>query len=128
MGFFIESAELKRLTNDVNVQTMDKDVLEELYIWPAERRIEEAFNLNLDTNYDPSHLVARFTQRPVLRTQFQTDMKRAVLHLVTYWMSNVNHLRQEGIGGANAVYGPRMPPAVSALMRRWMKFPRVTRI
>jgi len=41
MGHFIEPTELQRKTDNIMLQTMDQVVLDELYVWPAEKRIEQ---------------------------------------------------------------------------------------
>lgn len=107
---------------------MDSTQLDEFYIYPAERRIEERFNLDLNTNYDPEHWVTDFDDRPILRTKFQTDYKRAVVILVTHWVDNPQHALGEGVGRASVTHGTDMPPAVNALMNRWGKGGRVGRI
>ena len=128
MGFFIEPVELQDLTDDPELKELDPNVLDELLIYPAERRIEEVCNLQLDTNMDPEHWVGWFTARPKKRTLFQADYRRAVLALVTHWAKNREFRANESITGASVTFGPKMPPTVHALMRRWGIQKRVRRI
>lgn len=128
MGFFIGATELKDKCDSVHVKNMDVTELDENLIYPAERRIEELFHLDLDTNMDPTHWIGMFTARPSKRTLFQNDYKRAVIALVTHWAENRFFMRSETLTGASMRAGPTVPPQIYAYMRRWGRYPRVVRI
>jgi hypothetical protein len=131
MGDFIRADEVKTKARVPELQAMEPDDLEFIYIDPAERLIENHFNLDLDTDRDPRHWAGRFDS-PIdgarLRSEFQADYKRAAFLTIEQMAANPQHLQGQSVKGASWTYDwDYIHPAVSALMARWKKPVRIGR-
>jgi len=119
VGSFLEAEDLKQRTDSPLVKRMELDDLDDRFIVPAERAIEEAFGLELDTDNIPWHRKAEFELRSDLRDRFTEDYRRSVIALVNFWADNPHAYGSQSVGGASVVYGSGWPPQISVLMNRW---------
>ena len=123
MGSFVTATEVKAKATQAILSEMDPDDIEDLYIGPAERKLDELFDLRLDTNAYPWHLSGYFqtgTQQATRRLAlFQRDMKRALFILINRMALNPDGLSSQKSGRASIVYGRRIPQEVTTLMARW---------
>lgn len=125
MGEFATPAEIKARVPATEIQQMEAEDLDDVYIVPTERRIEQEFKLNLDTNGVPWHWRGRFEDRADLEANYRADYKLAVILTVRRAAQNPHGLRTQSIAGASAAYGRDMPPEVSSLMEKWGKGGRI---
>lgn len=130
MGFFVSPIEMKSKALSPLIQQMETPALDSLFIEPAERMIEEAFQLNLTTDGYPEHLSALFqtTGYERLRNQYQKDMKQAIILLVNRMAINPHGYGSQSLSGGSVSYGRKIPPEVKALMRRWGRPRRLFRV
>ena len=121
MGNFATADQVKRMARVDILKSMDSEVIEDLFIIPAERMIEEAFNLDLNTDYIPYHWEAAFDDKAWKQTNFENDYRRAVIYLVNRMAVNEHNYSQQSVRGATASYRVKIPRESAALMRRWGK-------
>lgn len=119
MGTFLEAQDLKQRTDSPLLKRLEVDDIDDRFIIPAERSIEEAFALDLDTDNQPRNWATIFGNRDDLRTRFESDYRRAVILLVNRMADNPNAYASRSVGGASVVYPSGMPDEVSTLMNRW---------
>jgi len=127
MGEFLKPEEMKaKATIDVLAEMTAAD-LDDLYVIPAERTIEEEFNLDLNTDAEPSYWAGRFVSYPNMRTSFRADFRRAAMILVNRMAVNRDGYGSQSVAGASVTYGKRIPEEVKSLMWRWRQPPRLYR-
>jgi len=119
MGTFLEPEDLKQRTDSPLIKRLELDDLDDRFIVPAERSIEAAFNLDLNTDDEPAMWAADFATRPDLRTRFELDYKRATILLVNRTADNPNAYSSRSVGGASVTYPTGMPEEVAVLMGPW---------
>ena len=119
MGTFLEAEDLKLRTDSPLLKRLEVDDIDDRFIIPAERSIEEAFALDLNTDNEPRNWEALFGTRPDLATRFQDDYRRAVILLVNRMADNPNAYASRTVGGASVTYPTGMPEEVATLMNRW---------
>lgn len=119
MGSFAYAGEVKARSRLDEIKEMDSEDVEDLLIRPAERRLEEAFCLDLNTDAIPRHLASHLASRPDRLTEFQRDMKICVILLVDRMESNPHGHASQTVRGSQVVFGKRMPQEVSSMMRQW---------
>jgi hypothetical protein len=119
MGEFLDAEDLKAKPIVDLIRQLECDDLDDLFIIPAEKAIEDACNLNLDTDADPYHWRGRFEQEPGWRDKFRADYRRSVILLVNRWATNPHALGSQSVSGGSAVYGGRFPTQIYSLMRKW---------
>jgi len=119
MGSFATPSEVKARVKATAVQELENADLDDLFVVPAERLIEERHELNLDTNGVPWHYRGIFQARPDLETRYRADYKMAVIHLVRRMAQNPHGYGSQSVQGASVDYGRNIPPIVGTLMNRW---------
>ncbi len=119
MGTFTDAETLKSRTRLDEIKEMDGDDIEDMLIRPAERRLEEAFCLDLDTDAEPRHLVQWFIRRPDKLVEFRKDMAICVILLADRMESNPHQHRSQSVRSAAVTFGPRMPHEVKSIMQQW---------
>ena len=121
MGMFVQPEEMKSKALVPLLKSIGMSELDELFIYPAERMIEEAFRLELDTDGDPLHFTAKMDSAsyPTLRTDFQTDFKRAVYLLVNRMAINWQGFGSQGVRSSSVTFGKKIPEEVRSLMLKW---------
>lgn len=127
MGTFITAEEIQAKTLLPAVKEMQADDIDDRLIDPAERMIEEGFNLDLDTDGDPSYFAGTFDNRPRLRTQFQKDYKQSLILLIDRMAINPHGYGSQTLRGASVGFGSLMPHEVKSLMNRWARPPTLFR-
>jgi len=119
MGLFTDPEKLKSRSRLDEIKQMDTEDIEDLLIRPAERRLEEAFCLELNSDAQPYHLVSFFERRPTKLTEFNRDMEICVILLVDRMESNPHgHVNQQ-VRGSSVTFGRRMPQEITSIMRQW---------
>ncbi len=124
---FITAEKYRTKSRIQSVKDMDSEDIEDLLIFPAQRMIEEEFNLDLDTDAEPRHWAGTFERQPHKLVEFNEDMRRAITLLADRLGINPNQYAAQGVRGASATYGPRIPGEVRSLLRRWGKPNRIFR-
>ena len=119
MGDFASSADVTKYALVDSLISMDMDTLEFMFIVPAERIIEEAFCLSLNTDRIPYHWESQFELYSWKEDNFKADYKRAVILLVNRMATNPHEYASESVRGAAVSHRLGMPAGVAALMRRW---------
>lgn len=119
MGLFVYAEDVVAKTRIQSVKTMDTEDIELLLIVPAEKRIEEAFDLNLDTDAMPRSWAGIFETRSDLLEKFQRDMRISVFLLVDRMASNPHGYSSQSVRGTSVSYGRSMPQEIQSLMRQW---------
>lgn len=121
MGMFLDAETYLSRTRIDSVKEMDTEDIEDLLIHPAERRLDEAFGLDLNTDGDPQHWWGRFEadETDKLRGKFQKDMRISVILVCDRMALNPRGLKSQTVRGASINYGAKMPHEVKSLMRRW---------
>ncbi|UCG53550.1 MAG: hypothetical protein JSW58_08330 [Candidatus Latescibacterota bacterium] len=129
MGDFVRPEEMQSKLTAPALKSLDTGDLDDLYIYPAERVIEEEFRLDLDTDGYPGHLSLMFglAQNAHMVAAYQQDYKRAVYLLVNQMGMNPHGHASMSAGGSSVVFGGKMPRAVTSLMNRWGRPGRVFR-
>jgi len=119
MGVFIDAEKLKARCRLDEIKEMDSEDIEDLLIRVAEARLEEAFDLDLNTDADPRNWAAHFESYPNKRTEFQRDMAICVILMADRIESNPHQHGMQAVRGSTVTFGPRMPQGVTSIMRRW---------
>ncbi len=119
MGTFVNPTELKARAMVPLLRNMEVPDIDDLFIVPAERLLEEAMNMEFDTDAYPSYWTARFERSPHLITEFQNDMRRAVILTVNRMAVNPHGMASQSVRGFSASYGVKIPEEAKALLRRW---------
>lgn len=119
MGVFTDAEKVKARSRLDEIKEMDVEDIEDLLIRPAERRLEENFCLDLNTDAQPRHLVAWFERRPSKLTEFLRDMEICIILLVDRMESNPHGHGSQSVRGSSVTFGTRMPPEVQSIMRQW---------
>jgi hypothetical protein len=119
MGTFLEPENLKERTDSPLLKRLELDDLDDRFIIPAERAIEAAFSLDLDTDNNPAIWAERFALQPHLVQRFANDYRRATILLVNRMADNPNAYASRTVGGASVVYPTGMPEEVAVLMSGW---------
>lgn len=128
MGVFITADELRSaLSDNDEVQRFTTDQLEDRFILPLEREIEEVFRLDLDTDNDPRYWAGYFDVYPQKRVDFQNDFRRCVILLAERTLTNPHGFASESVGGSSVTFGSSMPRGVKIFMKRWRKPRRIFR-
>ena len=127
MGRFLEAEYMKSRSLVDMIKTMDTETLEDLFIYPAEKMIEETYNLNLNTNGHPYHWAGYFTNRTDKKTEFLKDYKLATTFLINRMALNPHGYGSQSIGGASAQYSRWIPRECEVLMKKWGTPNTVTR-
>lgn len=128
MGAFLDSETYLSKTQVDSVKQMDTEDIEDRLIFPAERRLDEAFNLGLNTDAEPYHWVGRFDLRPALRTEYQRTMRICTIILCDRMALNPRGLATQSVRGASVNYGAKMPHEIKSLMRKWSQPNRLFRV
>lgn len=124
MGRYLEAEYMKSMAMVDLIKTMDSEVLEDLFIYPAEKMLEEAFALNLNTEGFPYHWDGYFKNRADKKAEFLKDYKLATAYLVNRLALNPHGYQQQSIGSASATYSRWIPRECEILLRKWGQ-PRV---
>lgn len=119
MGAFLNPQDLKQRTDSPLLKRLEVDDLDDRFIIPAERAIEEAFALELDTDNEPLFWAATFATRSDLLLRFQNDYRLATIALVNRMADNPQSYSSRSVGGASVVYSQGMPEEVEILMSKW---------
>lgn len=126
MGNFVKAEEMrtKLLPAAKNsVGHMEPDDLDDLFIVPAERMIEQACNLRLNTDYYPADWSGRFEtadNAATLIANFQSDYKKAVFWVVNMLAANPMMDAVRRVGNASTIFSnARIPPQARAVMQKW---------
>lgn len=119
MGTFLEAEDLKLRTDSPLIKRLEVDDIDDRFIIPAERAIEEAFALDLDTDNEPLFWAATFATRSDLLARFQNDYRIATILLVNRMADNPQAYSSRSIDGASVVYSLGMPDDVATIMSRW---------
>lgn len=124
MGTFLSSDEFLRRNAWMGqfAGLNDSDV-DEVWIYPAERAIEEAFGLDLNTDDQPRHWAAAMddvVDGARIEAEFQADYARATELFIKNWAANPTGSAESMSGKHSAVYARSwITPPIRALMRRW---------
>ena len=127
MGRYLEAEYMKSRSMVDLIKTMEAEMLEDLFIYPAEKLIEETYALNLNTNGVPYHWNSFFTTRTDKKTEFLKDYKLAAVYLVNRMALNPHGYASQSIGSASADYARWIPRECEILMRKWGTPRSVTR-
>jgi len=128
MGDFISAEELKTKSRIPELDVMEPDDIEFIYIDAAERAIELALNLDLNTDRQPRRWAGRMDADQALEDKYREDYARATFLTVERAAANPHGLKQQSVQGASATYdNDTVPPAAKILMRRWSKPRRIGR-
>jgi len=119
MGSFAEPAEVRGLTTIKALLNLTDYQLDELYIIPAERVIEERFNLDLNTADEPRAWAGTFDSYPAEKTKYLDDYRRSVVLLVNHYGATPYGERSQNIGGASMSFSRNFPAQIDALMINW---------
>ena len=119
MGLFIDPLDVRGKSRLDSIKDMETEDIELLLIRPAERRLEEAFNLDLDTDAEPRRWSSTFSTRSDLLLKFKLDMKAALLLLIDRMEENPRGHGRESVRGASVSFGAAMPREVIVLVRPW---------
>jgi hypothetical protein len=119
MGIFIDAETVKAKTRMDEIKDMDTEDIELLLIRVAEARLEEAFDLDLDTDAEPRRWSRQFELYPGKLTEFQEDMKAALVILIDRMEVNPHGYATQSVRGSSVTFGKAMPLEVMALLRKW---------
>lgn len=119
MGDFIDTETLKARSRLDSLREMDTEDIEDLLITPAERRLEEVFELDLNTDAVPRRFESAFEDKPHLLARFQKDMRSAVILLIDRMEQNPHGYKSQSVRGSSVTFGRSMPVEVSSLLGRW---------
>ena len=119
MGVFTDAEKVKFRSRLDEIKQMDTEDIEDLLVRPAERRLEEAFSLDLDTDAQPRRLVQWFVRRPDKLVEFNRDMEICVILLIDRMQSNPHQHGNQVVGRSSVTFGPRMPQEVVSIMAQW---------
>lgn len=120
MGNFITAEELQTKARLPELNAMEPDDLEFIYIDVAEQMIEVALNLNLNTSNQPEKWAGRMDATPRLEDEFRESYARAVFHVVERMASNPYRYTQQSVQGASATYSLNLvDDTVRTLMNKW---------
>lgn len=121
MGIHVYAEDVKSKSRLEEIRVMESEDIELLLIRPAERRLEEEFCMDLDTDGEPRAWVNRFASDPRLLAEFLLDWKASVILLCDRMETNPHGFASSSVSGATASFGKRMPEEVRTLMRRWSR-------
>ena len=125
MGNFATATEVKASALSPQVTALSNDLLEDMYIVLAERILEEAYNLDLNSaNTEPNHWEDYFdtaNDGAAKRLEWQRDIKAATIWLVNRMVINPHEFKSQGMGSASASHGRAMPSHIGPLLRRWAR-------
>ncbi len=127
MGRYLEAEYMKSRSMVDLLKTMDADMVEDLFIYPAEKVIEETYALDLNTNGIPYHWDGYFNNKATKKAEFLKDYKLAVVYLVNRMALNPHGYASQSIGSASANYARWIPRECEVLMRKWGTPRSVTR-
>lgn len=127
MGDFATVAEVQRLTLVDWLKELDPTVVEERFVLPAENLIEEACNLDLNTDRIPYEWEAIFDTYPRRLADFKDDYRRAVLILCDRMATNPHDYASQTVAGGGASFRSRIPREVFTLMSKWGRGRKVFR-
>lgn len=127
MGRYLESEYMKSRSMVDLIKTMETEALEDLFIYPAEKMIEETFALNLNTNGVPYHWSGYFKSRADKKAEFLKDYRLASVYLVNRMALNPHGYASQSVGSASANYSRWIPRECEVLMRKWGSPRTVTR-
>ena len=128
MGDFLTAETLKTKTRVPVLCDSEPDDIEFVYIDVAERAIEEALNLDLNTDRQPRHWAGRMDATQRIEDEFREDYEKATFHTVERMASNPGELRSQQIGGASVEYQTNLiPMAAKVIMKRWSQPLRIGR-
>jgi len=119
MGRYLEAEYMKSRSLVDMIKTMDSETLEDLFIFPAEKMLEETFALNLNTNGYPYHWDGYFANRADKKTEFLKDYKLAAVYLVNRMALNPHGYANQSVGSASATYFNHIPRECEILLRKW---------
>ena len=119
MGRYLEAEYMKSRSLVDLIKTMDSETLEDLFIFPAEKLLEESFALNLNTNGYPYHWDGYFKTRTDKKTEFLKDYKLATVYLVNRMALNPHGYKSQSVGSASADYASAIPRECEILLRKW---------
>lgn len=119
MGTFIDAETLKARSRLDSIRNADTEDIEVRLIIPAEARIEEAFDLDLDTDAEPRRWSHVFEIRPGQRQKFLDAMQSALVLICDRMETNPHEYGSQSVRGSSAAFGPKMPMEVKSLMRKW---------
>lgn len=120
MGDFLTAETLKTKTRVPTLCDAEPDDIEFIYIDVAERAIEEALNLDLNTDRQPRHWAGRMDATPRIEDEFKEDYEKATFYTVERMASNPGDLRTQTIQGASVQYQTELVPmGAKVIMRRW---------
>jgi len=131
MGKWISAEEIKSLTTNPSLKMLSLEQIELMYVEPAERRLDEFYGMDLETNrLDPPYPGVvpediptkrheEFRLYPHRKVMFYKDCKLSVLLLIQRMAVNPDGYLSQSISGASAEFGNTMPAEIGNLMRRW---------
>jgi len=123
MGVFASEAEVKAAALSPQVTALSDTVLEDMYIIPAERQLEETFNLQFASDGIVPSVWEQYFDNAVdgaeKKTEYLRDMKLATIWLVNRMVINPHDFKAQSMGSASSTFGIRMPAQVKSLLRRW---------
>lgn len=121
MGTFCSPEECKAGTTLRSVDKIDDDILDDLYIIPAQDSIILHYRLDVNSAGEPYSWQGVFAVRPDYRQRYFDDFRRAVILKVEQWAENPGDRQGETAGGASVTFSRRMPSRIDSLMRKWGK-------
>ncbi len=128
MGDFLTAETLKTKTHVPTLCDAEPDDIEFIYIDVAERAIELALNLDLNTNRQPRHWAGRMDATPRIEDEFREDYEKATFHTVERLASNPGNLKSQTVGSASVSYETDLVPmGAKVIMRRWSQTLRIGR-
>jgi len=120
MGDFITAEELQTKARLPELNSMEPDDIEFIYIDVAERALEVSLALDLNTDRQPRNWAGLMDSTPRLEDEFRESYARAVFHIVERMASNPYRYKQQSVEGASASYGLEMVDDVARLlMSKW---------
>lgn len=127
MGNIVDAYEVKTRSLVPLLTQLEVDDIEDLFVFPAEKLIAEACNLDLDTDFEPWNWAETFDERPDLREAYQDDYRRSVLLLVNRMAANPHGFASQGLRSSSVTFGSTFPPEIKAIMARWSQPRRLFR-
>ena len=128
MGEFIKAEEVKKRTRNSELQSMATDDIDFIYIEAAERAIEQAMRLELDTDGFPRRWAGRMRATARLEDEYRADFEKAAFMTVEHMASNPGGFKAEAFGGGSVQHDRDIvPPAAKVLMRKWSQPRRIGR-
>lgn len=132
MGVFLEALEMKTKATIPSLQHMELEALDDLFVIPAERLLEQACNLDLNTEGHPRLWHGRLTSGQNASrwlNDYLNDYRRATILTVNAMASQPQGIGQRTVRGASDSYSGRViPPAAKAMMARWSAPRRLYRV